>query len=218
MFLWIVVFSAVRLIDRVDRALFGRMLTPWMQGAATPWLTELMYICYTSFYIFLPGVGIPLYLRYRRKRSDPARLEFRQFNTAVILAFYFCFLHFLFTPVGGPVFFDAYPGEVLTLAGGPITRFEQWLFHHGTIVGGAFPSSHVAVAIVAAAFSVRFRVLPWLWAPLSVGLAISTMYCGYHYGVDVIYGLLIAIAVVAATPPLVRWFDRRNPAQGTVKI
>ncbi len=193
-----------------DRAIFGRMLTPWMQGAANPWLTELMYFCYTSFYIFLPGVGIPLYLRYRRDPTGPARIEFRAFITASLLAFYVCFLHFLFTPVGGPVFFDGYPGEVLTLAGGPITRFEQWLFHHGTIVGGAFPSSHVAVAIVAAVFAVRFRVAPWFWAPLSVGLAISTVYNGYHYGVDVIYGLVIAIAVVTVTPPFISRFGRKN--------
>ncbi|MFC1500549.1 phosphatase PAP2 family protein, partial [Candidatus Zixiibacteriota bacterium] len=174
-----------------DRALFGRMLTPWMQQAASPWLTELMYFCYTSFYIFIPGVGIPLYLRWRRDRTETARLAFRQFLTAVVLLFYVCYLHFLLTPVGGPVFFEGYPGPVLKLAGGPITRFEQWLFGHGTIVGGAFPSSHVAVAIVVAAFAVRFRVARWFWAPLSVGLALSTIYNGYHYGVDVIYGMVV---------------------------
>ena len=192
-----------------DRVLFGRDLTLWMQKAANPWLTELMYVCYTSFYLFIPGVGIPLYLRCRRGRTDTALLDFRQFLTAVVFVFYFCYLHFLFTPVGGPVFFEGYPGTVLELAGGPITRFEQWLFQHGTIIGGAFPSSHVAGAIVAAAFAVRSRVAPWFWAPLSIGLAISTMYNGYHYGVDVVYGMVVAFAVIVTVPGLLDRFDRR---------
>ncbi len=201
-----------------DRALFGRMLTPWMQQAANPWLTELMYFCYTSFYLFIPGVGVPLYLRWRRDRTDTALLDFRQFITAVVLVFYFCYLHFLLTPVGGPVFFQGYPGPVLELAGGPITSFEQWLFGHGTIVGGAFPSSHVAVAIVVAIFAVRFRVAPRFWAPLSVGLAISTIYTGYHYGIDVIYGMVVAVAVVAVIPGLLRRFDRRFRESGSDSV
>ena len=201
-----------------DRALFGRMLTPWMQQAANPWLTEFMYFCYTAFYLFIPGVGIPLYMRWYRERTDTALLDFRQFITATVFVFYFCFLHFLLTPVGGPVFFDGYPGPVLELAGGPITSFERWLFGHGTIVGGAFPSSHVAVAIVVAAFAVRFRVAPRFWAPLSVGLAVSTIYNGYHYGVDVIYGLVVAVAVVTMIPGLIGWYDRRYRDPGADSI
>ena len=201
-----------------DRALFGRMLTPWMQQAANPWLTELMYFCYTSFYLFIPGVGIPLYLRWRRERTDTARREFRPFSAAAVFVFYFCYLHFLFTPVGGPVFFEGYPGPLLELAGGPITSFEQWLFGRGTIVGGAFPSSHVAVGIMVAAFAVRFNVAPRFWAPLSVGLAISTIYNGYHYGVDVIYGLVVAVAVVTMVPALIRWYDRRYRDAGAGSI
>ena len=87
---------------------------------------------------------------------------------------------------------------MLELRGGPITAAEQWVFRHGTIVGGAFPSSHVAVAFVAACFAIRFSVIPAVLVPLSIGLAISTVYAGYHYGVDVLYGMIVG-AVVAAT-------------------
>lgn len=176
-----------------DQAIFGAVLTPILQAHATPWLTEIFYICYASYYFLIPAVGFPLYLR-----GGGSYAPFREFILAVSLTFWVCYLHFLVTPAGGPVFWPDYPGPVLSPDGGPITAIERWIFDTGTIVGGAFPSSHVAVALVVVIYAVRFGVAPALFVPLFVGLAISTVFAGYHYGVDVLYGAGVGALVAAS--------------------
>jgi membrane-associated phospholipid phosphatase len=188
-----------------DRWLFGSLPTPLLQAHGRPGLTELMYVCYSSYYFIVPGVGFALYLRGREtNRGDPSA-AFRAYVATVSMTFWVCYLHFLFTPAGGPIFWPDYPGPVLELPGGPITTIERWVFQNGTIVGGAFPSSHVAVAFVCACFAVRFSVAAPLLVPLCVGLAISTLYAGYHYGVDVLYGVVVGGVVTLLAG---RLFDR----------
>ncbi len=194
---------------RADSLLFGGYPTLVLQDLARPWLTELMYFCYTSFYLFIPVIGFPLYSRAGGDPTGAPGAPFREFMTAITLVFLGCYLHFLLTPGGGPIFFADYPGPVLHLPGGPVTALEQWLFETGTIVGGAFPSSHVAVALTAAVYAVRFRVMARLFVPLVIGLCISTMYNGYHYGVDVVYGMIVAAVTVLLAPRLLARWERR---------
>lgn len=209
-----------RLIDAqlvaADRWLFGTVLTPMLQEHSRPWLTELMYLCYASYYFIVPGVGFALYLRQTANAELPSP-AFRKYMLTVSLTFWVCYLHFLFTPAGGPIFWPRYPAPVLELAGGPITMIERWVFHHGTIVGGAFPSSHVALAFVCSCFAVRFSVMPLLLVPLCVGLAVSTVYAGYHYGVDVLYGMIIGAVVTFAAGRLFEWHrqTRLSGVEGT---
>jgi membrane-associated phospholipid phosphatase len=44
--------------------------------------------------------------------------------------------------------------------------------------------------------------------PLSIGLAISTVYTGYHYGVDVLYGMLVGAVVAAISDKVFNWRER----------
>lgn len=73
----------------------------------------------------------------------------------------------------------------------------------------SFPSFHVVLAIVSAAAigSVRvLRVAAWTLAAL---ICASTITTGWHYGVDVLGGLVLAWAAMV----LARWIDR-EPAVG----
>lgn len=196
-----------------DRWLFGSVLTPLLQEHSQRLLTELMYFFYSSYYFIVPAVGIILYTRNVTGKETQPSEGFRRYMLTVSLTFWICYAHFLFTPAGGPIFWPDYPGPVLELPGGPITTIERWVFQHGTIVGGAFPSSHVAVAFVCAWFAVRFSVVPLLLVPLCVGLAISTIYAGYHYGVDVLYGMIIGAVVTLAADRLFEWHRRMRPSE-----
>jgi hypothetical protein len=80
------------------------------------------------------------------------------------------------------------------------------------VVGGAFPSSHVAATFVIAFFAVRHRIVPRSMVVVAIGLAISTMYHGYHYAVDVLYGMVVAAVMVVATPWLFDRLERRRTA------
>jgi membrane-associated phospholipid phosphatase len=76
------------------------------------------------------------------------------------------------------------------------------------------PSSHVAVAITTLWFS--FRYLPRIrlvHLTVTILLCLSTVYCRFHYAVDVVAGVLVAAVLV----PLGNWlYDqslRRLPQQ-----
>jgi membrane-associated phospholipid phosphatase len=74
------------------------------------------------------------------------------------------------------------------------------------VIGAAFPSSHVAVSVGVAYFV-------WVYLPrarylIAIDvflLALATVYCRYHYAVDVFGGLLVAAAMI----PLGEWMYRR---------
>ena len=193
----------------MDRLLFGRDLTVWMQANASPWFTEVMYFFYSSFYFLPAAVGIPIFVRAYRSGNLERDQHLREFMAAVSLTFYFSYVHFLFTPAVGPIFWAGYPVEVLRLPGGPITTAEQWLFHNLGVQGGAFPSSHVAASLVICHYAVRYRIAPAFFVVVAIGLGISTMYNGYHYAVDVLYGLLVATLMIMLIPRLLEWYERR---------
>src|SRR6266511_4722035 len=46
-----------------EKHVFGAMLTPLLQAHASPWFTELMYFCYSSYYFLIPVVVLVLYFR-----------------------------------------------------------------------------------------------------------------------------------------------------------
>ncbi len=71
--------------------------------------------------------------------------------------------------------------------------------HLGDSWGAAFPSSHVAAAVVAALCALRYwRPLGLLLTPLTVGLVLSVVYGQFHYAVDAVAGLIVACAVLAS--------------------
>jgi membrane-associated phospholipid phosphatase len=60
-----------------------------------------------------------------------------------------------------------------------------------------FPSGHtmIAAAVLIVAFR-RARRLFWFLLPVGIGLIVSTVYCRYHYLVDVLAGLALAFLTV----------------------
>ncbi len=78
-------------------------------------------------------------------------------------------------------------------------RATQWLLDLGDSWGAAFPSSHVAAAVVAALCALRYwRPLGLLLTPFTVGLVLSVVYGQFHYAVDAVAGLIVACAVLAS--------------------
>jgi membrane-associated phospholipid phosphatase len=72
--------------------------------------------------------------------------------------------------------------------------------------GGAFPSSHVAAAICILFFAWRYlRRARYLILIATVALIIATVYCRYHYAVDMFAGALTAAVLL----PIGEWLYRR---------
>src|SRR2546426_11377486 len=104
-----------------------------------------------------------------------------------MVTFYICYVVFLFFPVAGP----RYTFDLANNAATSVwpARATQWLLDLGDSWGAAFPSSHVAAAVVAALCALRYwRPLGLLLTPLTVGLVLSVVYGQFHYAVDAVAG------------------------------
>jgi membrane-associated phospholipid phosphatase len=199
------------LLIQVEQSLFhcqpGLLL---MDHLPYVWLSELLYASYFSYYVMIAGVGIALYVRNRR--------QFFHYVSVISFVFYACYTTYIFVPVIGPRLFfgemEGYrlPPELLALAdgrphpvsiqNGPMFHIMGWIYDNFETPGAAFPSSHVALSLATVVFS--FLYLPrvkWIHLTFACLLCVSTVYCRYHYGIDVIAGVLTAAALV----PLGHW-------------
>src|SRR5256886_16950942 len=89
-----------------------------------------------------------------------------------MVTFYLCYVVFLFFPVAGP----RYAFDLAHNAATEIwpARATQWLLDRGDSWGAAFPSSHVAAAVVATICALRYwRPLGLALVPLPLGLVPS---------------------------------------------
>jgi membrane-associated phospholipid phosphatase len=80
------------------------------------------------------------------------------------------------------------------------------IYEHFESPGAAFPSSHVAIALVTVYFSFRYlRAIRWAHLIVAILLCVSTVYCRYHYAVDVPAGVLMTALFL----PLGNWLYAR---------
>ncbi|MDY6915301.1 MAG: phosphatase PAP2 family protein, partial [Candidatus Cloacimonadota bacterium] len=107
------------------------------------------------------------------------------------------YVTYMILPVIGGRWWEIMEGtEKLTtqMRHGIFTRIMALIYRGTTHQGGAFPSSHVAVAVVANLIAYFYnKKLGWSLFPLTFLLSISTVYCHYHYFIDTIFGLLYGI-------------------------
>ncbi|MGB0694230.1 MAG: phosphatase PAP2 family protein [Rhodospirillaceae bacterium] len=175
-----------------DAALFGQTPALWLSGIATPWLTELLSLCYVLFFPYL----VLSVIRYLRAPLPVAK----RFFAGLFLIYGIGFLGYSVMPALGP--YLAMSNQFAApLQGYWITWLNQTLYPHGTNYSDVFPSLHLAVSAYLLCFDrthVRWRF--WLWLPVCIGLWLSTVYLRFHYGVD----LLVGAAVTALAFALLR--------------
>ena len=210
------------MVARWEQSLFGCQSSVLFMEKL-PWLavSELFYASYCSYYFMVGGVGIALFLRSRQ--------QFFHYVSVLSFLFYVCYLIYVLLPIIGPrAFFHQVEGYALPQAtqqlavtdvypqavqAGVFFRLMRWVYRVFEAPGAALPSSHVAVALCTVYFS--FRYLPrirYLHLAVAVLLCFSTVYCRYHYLLDVVAGLVAAAVLI----PMGNWlyfkFDNRRPA------
>jgi len=150
-------------------------------------LSELFCFAYLAYYFFTPVVGITALMRSGYLAAERILL-------AVTGCFFCCYAFFWLLPTVGPHFWLP-PGL------GP-QLYDGYLFNHalffftasGEIRGGAFPSSHIAVALLFTLWA-RREVKP-LWIPLAAVTALmlpAVVYLRAHYLLDVPAGLVTGL-------------------------
>jgi membrane-associated phospholipid phosphatase len=213
------------MFQRLDERIFG--FAPglrFMAAFPSPALSELFYAAYFSYYLMILGVGLALFLRQRT--------AFQHYISVVSFVFYICYLIYIFLPVVGPRIYypelagfalppDALPALVppfpAAVQAGPFFRLMTVIYRNFEAPGAAFPSSHVAIALVTVYFSFRY-LRPIRWAHLTVALVLcaATVYCRYHYAVDVAAGGLVAALLLPAGNGLYSRFGGTAASAGAV--
>ncbi len=178
------------LILAFEAALFREPPTLWLSGFSWLALSELLQLGYLSYFLFLPVVAAILYAR-------PDKTAFFALMAASLLGYVMCYVVFLVFPTEGPAYTLRHL-HTQPLPQGPLYGLVTFIQQAGTH-GNAFPSAHVAGAVVPVIFAWRYvpALVPWL-LPLLLLLCVGAVYDRYHYVSDVLGGLVIGVAAAWA--------------------
>jgi len=189
------------LLTAADRALFGLDPTVWLERFVRPWLTDFFYISYVTYYFIAIVLGAVLWSRDRATA--------RRFIFTLTVCYIVSYAGYFLLPALGPRFALAAAQKValettpISLAiSGTLDALEHTRFD-------VFPSGHtmITAAVLLVAFR-RARDVFWFLLPVALCLIFSTVYCRYHYVVDVLAGLILAFVAV----PMGDWIYDRSVA------
>lgn len=201
--------------DHAIIALEGRIfgyqpIVRFMEALPYRGVAELLYFAYFSYYSLVIGTAFALFVIDRR--------QCLRYVSVISLIFFVCYLAFIIAPVLGPkaILIPRYAQAVgIDYPVPPVPpgveaaisyRVMSVIHSNLQVIGAAFPSSHVAVSLGVLYFAwLSFRRMRWVILVLVTLLALSTVYCRYHYAVDVFGGIIVAAAVI----PLGEWLYRR---------
>jgi len=205
-------------LARADAWLFGVQPTLWLQRWITPLLDDYLALAYMMYFVFSPLLAGWLYLRGHVA-------EFKEFQLALLIAFYVGFLGYIAVPAVGPqlILKDQY---TTPLTGAIFYyRIKHVVLNLQSFPRDCFPSMHTAASSVTLFFAWRARRrLPWprLTLPvatiLTASLWFSTVYLRYHWAVDVIAGWVVTLIACAGGLLLLRWWPRREVARPPAEL
>jgi membrane-associated phospholipid phosphatase len=189
--LWLGIAPRDSLMIAIDKALFGKVLPLWLDGITLDLFFAINRQFYSIGYYLTPVVVLALV--YMAK--DLPRFE--ELRRGIIFCLLGGYVMYIFIPVAGPLFTigDQFktpmPGASETF----VLVFDQMRYQWD-----AFPSLHTALPWVITILTWERFGFPGRAAllVLAVGVTFSTIALRYHYGTDVLAGLLWA-AIVCGT-------------------
>ena len=178
----------------MDVRIFGKFPGFFLSGThGNAFLDEFFHFFYFSYYLIIPLTCVLLY------RKDAKIFESFMFQLSSL--FYVCYVIYIFLPVEGPIQLR----NEYYLQHGMFRTIVDFIWAKGENPGACFPSSHVAVTFLVAWWGgkhfKRLKIFYWL---TFLFLSIATVYCMFHYAVDVIGGLLLGVLAVLT-------FNRATP-------
>ena len=190
----------------------------WVVGriveATAPVGTSILDWVYAQLAVGAVAVAAYQLRNVASERRFPRHHLVRTFLVIGLLgpAFYMIF------PVVGPIFAYGADGGQWAVANlwpdtPPPLSTPEWMPHDGITPRNCMPSLHTAWAVVIFIHSRQgprlLRLLGTLWLITTLG---ATLGFGYHYGVDIVAGVVFAVTVEAAMRALVYGWDRRQIA------
>lgn len=172
------------LLKKLDLAIFGTSLNSVLAPAINSgFIDELMHFFYFSYYflLFIPGLIMLL-------RRNP--LVYEMIFNLTLMA-YAHYLFFMIFPADGPL--NERP--LLFPRGVIFIPLEDFIYKaSGQQGGGAFPSTHVATAVIVFLYSLKhFKKSNWIIGFIVIGITLATVYCSYHYAIDALAGIVTGL-------------------------
>ena len=172
-----------------DVTLFGDVPRQLMLTEPGAWVTDMFMGCYLFFFYYLIGAQLFFFLK--------------NLNTYRICAVGLCtvyalgYVGYTLMPAIGPV------EELGLRQGGWLTELGGSFVAQRTNGVDVFPSLHMAASLFLLVFDWWYRRQHFWWAlGPTVGLWVATVFLRYHYGVDVLAGIVLALACLWLT----RWY------------
>lgn len=176
-------------IVALEKAVLGVDLNVWLLPIQKPVLNELFMLGYFSYYLLIPALVIPLFVRGEREAIG-------RVLHACTVAFVVSYVGFVLYPLEGPRYFLS--GRLTQQLGGWVfVPTVRAIIAKAAIHGGCMPSSHAAVALVVLVWA--RRTLPRLAAlmiPLVFLLFVATVWGHFHYVSDLVAGWLVGAAAL----------------------
>ncbi len=212
------VFDA-RLIA-IDRWLLGSDPTVWLARFSNPYVTEVLQVAYSFFYILFLIIGYEIY-----RRNDME--QFSRLRFAIAYGLILSYIGYFLLPAIGPRFtLHDYARTGSELPGVLVTPYLRWFVDSGDSIPmgasnaaaaalaqrDAFPSGHTMMTLVLIALGFQWRTRSRYFI-LVVGtlLIVATVYLRYHYVIDVLAGALWAVFCLWTTHRLCLFLRRRLP-------
>jgi len=175
---------------RADYLIFNTYPTIIFEKLSNAWLTDLMQICYTTYY-FLPLL-IGITLKIHKKEN-----EFQKGLFLILFCFYISYIGYILFPALGPRYTIPHLHQEELKGYIFYSKINAILNSLEGIKRDAFPSGHTAITLVVLHIAYKYeKKLFYFILPISLMLVLSTIYCRYHYGVDVIGGILLYIIII----------------------
>lgn len=192
------------LLVKLDYMIFGNHPTVMLEAIMNPFLTDILQTAYSTYY-FIPVIfGIALVRNNQRKEFDRSLF-------LILFCFYLSYLGYIIWPALGPRFELAHL-QTQKLKGFLMAEPLQNLLNRlEGIKRDAFPSGHTGVALTVLYLAYNYkRTLFRIYLPVVILLLFSTVYCRYHYVVDVIAGIVLAVIAVFFGEIYYKWWEKRT--------
>ena len=185
-----------KIIEWEGRLFKGQPSIYLSERFSSRWVSELLHLCYFSYYPIVFGLATLLYFQGKHE-------AFHEVVFGEILTFNLCLIWYIFVPVMGPYYkFEKIRGP---LADGFFFKLVHMILSNAASKGTAFPSSHCAIGVIVVLYAARYDPVAFtILCPFGVGLVVATVYARMHYAVDTILGTVLAVVIFGAAPYLYR--------------
>ncbi|MGB9715991.1 MAG: phosphatase PAP2 family protein [Thermodesulfovibrionales bacterium] len=185
---------------KLDYIIFNGYPTVILEKIMNPLLTDIMQLAYTTYYFIPVSFGVILLLNKQRD-------EFNKTLFLVLFCFYLSFLGYILMPAVGPRFTIDHLQNIDLQGLFIAEQIQNILNALEGIKRDAFPSGHTAIPLVILYSAYKFkRIFFWLSLPVVAALIFSTVYCRYHYVVDVIAGFALAVMTIVSGDKYYKWW------------